>query len=248
MRKFKISLSFFLGLAAILGTATIFYYIFSQGFLKAKPVELVLDETAKDEQAAFDKIYDAMRVQLKPYENIWVWNLNLPDVLKTIELDPRIQTTQVLRTFPNRVTVVIRPKLSNLNLLDQDGDLHPVTNDGALLPPFHPTQAPDRPTLRGPQFFTNQSLREKAVKLIEQLPEKGNFSKASVSEVHFDKSGFSFILIGNGLTVKVSEDTLSESVNHVEQVLAYLQGQRIKGRVIDARYAKKVVVKLRKQP
>lgn len=214
-----------------------------------EPIELVLDPGALDEQTMFQKIRDGLKAQLKPLEAQWIWRMSLADILKTIEVDPRIQAAHVIRHFPNRVQVIILPKRTSTNLLDQDGFLHPVAKDGSLLPPVQATQAPDRPTLRGRQFFNNEILRQRAVRLIEDLPERGLFSRAAVSEIHYDeKNGFDMVLTGAGLIVRIGEDSLVEKAQHIEQVLMYLQNQRVRGRVIDARFAKKVVVKLRKQP
>jgi cell division protein FtsQ len=223
--------------------------VIREGLLKTKEIEFVLDDSAKGEEMLFNKIQEGLRPQLKGFENTWGWNAPLSDVLRVVDRDSRIRTAHVLRRFPNRIVVVIRPKETSANLLDKDGYLHPIATDGSLLPPFLPTMASDRPTLRGAKFFDSDLLRQKAVRLIDELPEQGLFSKSAVSEVHYsDKTGFEFTLSGGGLVVRVGDESLVHKADHIEQVLSYLQGQHIKGRVIDARFEKKVVVKLRKQP
>ena len=48
--------------------------------------------------------------------------------------------------------------------------------------------------------------------------------------------------------VKVGDADFGPKFIRVEKVLAYLDSQNIKGRVIDARFSKKVVVRVRKGP
>ena len=249
MSRVRQFLVFSLGLMIVFLVAATSVYVIREGVLRMEPIELVLDPGGSDETMMFRKIQDSLKAQLRPFENRWIWDASLEEILKTVDMDPRVQMTHVVRHFPNKLQIVIRPKQTSTNLLDQDGFLHPIAMDGSLLPPLLATQAPDRPALRGRQFFNNPSLRLKAVRLLEDLPERGLLSKAAISEIHYDeKTGFDLILISAGIVVRVGEESLGEKAQHIEQVLMYLQNQRVKGRVIDARFAKKVVVKLRKQP
>lgn len=217
--------------------------------LKLQPIEFILDEGASHERILFEKISENLHTVFRKIEGKWIWSTTLDEVLATVQTDSRVKAAHVFRRYPNRILVVIQPQTTAANFLDGDGFLHPVATDGSLLPPVYPSQAPDRPLLRGKKFAAQPQLRERVVQLLGELPETGMFSQSTVSEIHYDeKTGFEFTLIGSGVTVKVGDDSLLHKANQIEKVLMYLQSQRIKGRVIDARFAKKVVVKLRKRP
>jgi hypothetical protein len=55
-------------------------------------------------------------------------------------------------------------------------------------------------------------------------------------------------LIQPAVQVVLGEDSLNTKVERVAQVLNYLSAEQIKGRVIDASFSKKVLVRLRKGP
>jgi cell division septal protein FtsQ len=225
------------------------WLLIENGTLKMKAIEFVLEDGFESEQTMFDKIVADSVNTTKSFQNQWIWNVHLSTVLGALERDPRIMGVHLLRRFPNRIVAVIRPQETAANLLDKNGLLHPIAKDGTVLPATPPAQAADRPTLRGARFFTDPTLRSKAVQLLAELPEHGLLSKAAISEIHFkEKKGFEFTLVGSGIVISLGDESLSQKAGHIEQVLAYLQSQHIKGRVIDARFDKKVVVKLRKQP
>jgi cell division septal protein FtsQ len=245
----KAFVKIFLGLLSTTLFMLIGLSLFQDGTLRNSDVEFDLDPLAGDEQMIFEKIQTSLKPKLKMFEHQWVWQSSLSEIMKTVEADSRVQSVHVLRRFPNRLVVIVRPKKTAANLLDQDGYLHPVAMDGSLLPPLLATQAPDRPTLRGKKFFNDENIRQKAVKLLDEMPEHGLFSKAAISELRYiEKTGFEMILVGSGVTVAIGDESLVHKADHIEQVLSYMQNEHVKGRVIDARFAKKVVVKLRKQP
>jgi cell division septal protein FtsQ len=225
------------------------WILFTNDTLKINSIEFVLADGFEAEQTLFDKIVTDSDRATQPFRNQWIWNVHLENVLKAIEADPRIRNVHLLRRFPNHIVAVIQPHETAANLLDKNGLLHPVAKDGTLLPPTAPGEAADRPTLRGARFFTDHQVRLRAIQLLADLPDHGLLSKAAISEVHFkEKKGFEFTLVGSGVVINIGDESLAQKADHIEQVLAYLQSQHIKGRVIDARFDKKVVVKLRKQP
>lgn len=224
------------------------WFIFQEQMLKITSVQVVAAD--EDEPILFARIQDSLRNQYKKYVGQYFWKVKLEELLQTAEADRRVLHVQIVRHFPNEIIVRIEPHGTIAHLLDKKGLLHPIAADGSLLPALKGSEVPDRPIVRGKEFFEDEVLRGKVVQLMKELPAQGAFSQKSVSELHYSKKeGFEWFLSGTGLVIRTGEDaSLGHRIERVEQVLNYLDQQHIKGRVIDARFSKKVVVKPRNQP
>jgi hypothetical protein len=107
----------------------------------------------------------------------------------------------------------------------------------------------DLPLLRGAQFFEDVQLRRQAVDLMNEIPFEGVFHQGLISEVRFDKhKGFELLLTNGWTRVNMGKEDFSRRVRFIERVLNYLQEHKMQARVIDARFSKKVVVRLRNAP
>ncbi len=224
------------------------WFVFQEQMLKVTTVQVVAD--TEDEPILFARIQDALKGQYKKYVGQYFWKVKLEELLQTAEQDRRVRQVHVVRHFPNEIVVRIEPHGTVAHLLDTKGLLHPIAADGSLLPALKGSEVPDRPIVRGKEFFTDEVLRGKVVQLMKELPQQGAFSQKAVSELHYSKKeGFEWFLSGTGLVVRTGDEAnLGNRIERIEQVLNYLDQQRVKGRVIDARFSKKVVVKLRNQP
>jgi len=127
--------------------------------------------------------------------------------------------------------------------------LHSVTRSGSILPVKLSKQDIDLPILRGANFHKQEPLRSKAVALLTEIPTRGLFSKQNISEIRYeDKNGFVLHLVNRNTLVKLGKENFAQKSSFIERAISYLESQRLEGRVIDARYSKKVVVKLRNEP
>lgn len=206
-------------------------------------------EPGGGQEVLFQRMRRDLQGRLKHWLGKKAWEISIEDLLASVKEDTRIQRASISRRFPNGISIRLLPRDPVLGLLDQRGQVHPVASDASLLPPLAPEEAPDLPYLRGKEFFKKVELRSKAVKFIEQIPSHGMVSAASISEIQFvPKEGFSLTLVGKGTRVLIGENDFRKKVGRIEQVLYYLNEHQIEGRVIDARFSKKVVVRLRNQP
>jgi cell division protein FtsQ len=123
-----------------------------------------------------------------------------------------------------------------------------VTEDGSILPPMDLAYAPDVPLVRNSIFLKNEDARKKMLQLYLLVPNEGVISKSEVAEVDWNEA--------HGLVLEMSRGAEGEIVlghgdvhlkaKRVANVLKYLESQNQKWRVIDASFAKKVLVRLRK--
>lgn len=81
------------------------------------------------------------------------------------------------------------------------------------------------------------------------LKEENPLSSQKVSEILFDKKqGFSLILTPEAEIVRLGFDNFEKKIGMAKKVFSYMQSKGLKGRVIDVRFSKKVVVRLRNAP
>lgn len=224
------------------------WFIFQEQILKITAVQIVAE--TEDEPILFTRIHDSLKSQYKKYVGQYFWKVKLEELLQTAEGDKRVRQAHIVRHFPNEIVVRIEPHDTVAHYLDKKGLLHPIAADGSLLPALKGSEVPDRPIVRGKEVYDDENLRSKVVQLLKELPPQGSFSQKSVSELHYSKKeGFEWFLSGSGPVIRTGDEaTLGNRIQRVEQVLNYLDQQQIKGRVIDARFSKKVVVKPRNQP
>ncbi|NJL24101.1 MAG: FtsQ-type POTRA domain-containing protein [Calothrix sp. SM1_5_4] len=215
-------------------------------------VEINLAEDS-EQHLLYQRIRASLNPQLKAYEGRYFWSVSLQDVFEVISRDKRVKRVSIRREFPSRVKIEIEPHTPVLAYLAGDGRMHPIATDATLLPPLPPRDAPDIPLLRGESkrddIKENQAVREAALELYASVPDEGEFTKRNVSEIIYSKKeGFKIFITGGSAEVKLGDTDFGPKISRVKKVLSYLESQNIKGRVIDARFSKKVVVRVRNTP
>ncbi len=217
-------------------------------WLKVEHFQIELVE-GSNEDLLFQRIKNSLQAQFKVYEGRYVWQVPLKSLYELVARDKRVKSVSIYREFPSVFRMVIEPHTPVLAYLDRDGRIYPVAADAALLPALPAHEAPDLPILRGEPFRDEAVLREMAIELFKAIPDDGAIRKASVSEILYTaKDGFKVFISGADSEVKLGDSDFGPKLSRVTKVLSYLESQNIKGRVIDARFSKKVVVRLRNTP
>lgn len=217
-------------------------------WLKVEQFQIDLAENS-DEHLLFQRIRSSLEAQFKIYQGRYVWQVPLKNLYELVSKDKRVKNVAIYREFPSVFRLVIEPHTPVLAYLDRDGRIYPVAADAALLPALPAFEAPDLPILRGEPLRDEVSLREIAIELLTTIPEEGPLRKASVSEILYTaKDGFKVFVSGAASEVKLGDSDFGPKLSRVQKVLSYLDSQNIKGRVIDARFSKKVVVRVRNTP
>jgi cell division septal protein FtsQ len=221
---------------------------YNSNWMKIETVTLEIAPQSKQE-LLFQRINNGLKPQLTAYEGKYFWQVSLHQIYDLVAKDKRVSKVSVYREFPSRLRIEIDPRTPVLGFLSNDGRIYPVATDATLLPALTVHEAQDMPLLRGSELSDEPKLREMALELFDSLPADGAFRKRDVSEiVYTKKDGFGVYLNGSPAEVRMGDSDFGPKVSRVEKVLSYLESQNIKGRVIDARYNKKVVVRVRKAP
>jgi cell division septal protein FtsQ len=224
------------------------YLVLNPHWIKIESVQIQLAPDSH-EDLIFQRINSTLSARFQYFVGQYFWQVPLSAVYDLTNRDKRVRKVSVYREFPSKLRVVIEPHTPVLAYLSNDNRIYPVATDATLLPPISIADASDLPVLRGEDLKDEPHLREVALELFELIPNDGILRKKSVSEIsHTAKDGFKIFVSGVGAEVKLGDSDFGPRVERVGKVLAYLDNQNIKGRVIDARFAKKVVVRVRNSP
>lgn len=186
---------------------------------------------------------------LKSLKGKRIWEVDLRDLRASIVQDEWIKDIMISRRLPNEVHVSVRPKNAALILVEKQDKFIPITEEGEMLGALDAGALPDVPLLRGEIFSKDASRRESAVKFVRSLREEGLLSRHNVSEISWSREdGYVLMLLQPKVEVRLGDEHIDLKVMRVGQVLNYLSANSLKGRVIDASFSKKVLVRLRKDP
>lgn len=237
-----------IAIACAAGIAGMITVAFNSHWVRIEGIDIELVQNSK-EDLLFQRIKTTLTQQMHQFEGKYFWEVPLSKVYELTSKDKRVRGVNVFREFPSRLRLEIEPHTPVLAYLSNDGRLYPVATDATLLPALPVTDSPDLPLVRGELLKDEPALREKALELFAMIPDHGAVQKKNISEIiHTRKDGFKIFLSEPRAEVQMGDQDFGPKLSRVEKVLAYLDSRNIKGRVIDARFSKKVVVRVRKAP
>lgn len=234
---------------AIVGLLFAVYAFLTDRMFRIREVDIQLKDEASY-SIIFPKIKQNLDFRLMNLFGDYVWRVDLEKILDVVEKDHRIKEAKVTRRLPDTIQVQIIPHTPVAHILKSNSrQMVPVARGGELLPPVNVEDATDSPILRGQIFLSDAALRLRVSELLMALPEEGPLSQRTVSELSYDKNkGFKLILQPSGAQVWMGFENFNHRLQQAIRVVQYLDSEQLSGRIIDARLAKKVVVKLRNDP
>jgi len=241
--------------AFILGAGAIFALLYHAGLFEVRgiPVELISPAAEfgrpQSQSLAEKNLQARLESTLKDLRGKRIWEVDLKQMRAAIARDEWVKDVLISRVLPNQVRVLVRSKAIALVYVSKQNEFYPVAEDGALLGKQPASALPDVPFLRGEIYARETNRRLEAVRFIQALAEQGPMGVRNVSEVGWSSDdGFTLTLIQPKVEVKLGEERIELKAMRVAQVLNYLAANNLKGRVIDASFSKKVLVRLRKGP
>lgn len=197
---------------------------------------------------AFKEWQNSMRATLKQWVGKKIFDVPIEQVANELQKTVWVSELRVSRSYPNTIRIVVEPKnWIGYFVSENEGMLIPVASDGSLLPHVKMKDVPSL-TIFSSELRRKDELRKRAVSMLQQLPREGKISQKTIAEVApADSAAFVVSIIPSHIKIKLNEESLPLEVARVEKVMEYLDSHELQGRVIDADYAKKVVVKLRKR-
>ena len=248
--------SFYFIAAFVLTAGAMLAFLHQLGIFEVAsvPIDLVLRSTGEDGKPrapgiAETKMKERLNAQLAHLKGKRIWEIDLSKMRASLARDEWVKDIAIARRLPNEVRVSVRPKSAALVLVSKQGEFIPITDDSELLSALPSGQLPDVPILRGEIFAKDRARRDRAVKLALALSEDGPLGRHNVSEISWtNEEGYVLTLIQPKVEVKLGEERVDLKTMRVAQVLNYLSANNLRGRVIDASFSKKVLVRLRKGP
>lgn len=117
-----------------------------------------------------------------------------------------------------------------------------VNKKGEVFSEVPQYKLPNIPILSGRSFLVKKN-RVKAIRTLEEMPEKGFVSRESLSEVLLEDD-LSYFFSGVEGKVYMGEDEVKRRSLRLTKVIKYLRYHGLRTKVIDARFKDKVIVSL----
>lgn len=185
-----------------------------------------------------------IREQVLPYLNKSIWEVPIREINAIAQNEPWVKEVSIQRTLPNKVVVEVIPKQTLGVYLDAKGKFRPIEEDGSLLAVIPSKVSPDVPMVLGQKILISREARQEVVQLLKALPEKGVLERANVKEIHYKEAGVQLRLYDPPSEIILGHDDFHSRLNRVQHVVEYLKAQKLSGRIIDATFSKKVLVRL----
>ncbi len=214
-------------------------------WLVLKDIQLELMKKDSAWEGSAEEVQGLLKLKLEKFIGKKMWQVSLKDLKEVAQSEPRVGEVQVLRRLPDRFFIQIQARKPLLVWLNtKENSIHPLSQDGQILPALPLHRIPDLPILKGSLFAEDKNIRKQAIHFIQLLPEQGEFSRRAISEIKYsaEEKSLIFILSANGKPVKMGFKALPVQIKRVASVLRYLDQKNIPYHVIDARFSQKIVV------
>lgn len=247
-RRMTKSAKIFVGIS-LLGLCLLatYVFIFDQTLFIFQDLEVTVvgDKWHKD---ILEQKKKRWSVRLLAHKNKNLWQVPLAQFNQELQRDPSVLSSTVDRVWPNRVRIQLRLKPILLVFLDGRQTVLPITADGKILEKIDLVYAPDVPFVRNRQLLKNLDTLSTLIALYITVPEEGVISKPEVAEVDWTTERGLLLEMSHGIEgqIVLGHKDVHLKAKRVANVLKYLESQNQKWRVIDASFAKKVLVRLRK--
>jgi cell division septal protein FtsQ len=242
------SLKIFIGLSLISLTMMLSYLFFwDQSLFVFKNLELSVQGETWHPQLLQDH-QKKWSVRLLAHKNKNLWHVPLKTMNADLLQDPSVLSVSVERVWPQGVRIQIRLKPILFVFFEGKKTVRPITEDGHLLSSIAIALAPDVPFVRNRELIKKSESLKTMISLFLLIPDEGSISKVEVAEVDWNLSSGLMLEMSSGVEgqIVLGHKDVTNKCKRVANVLKYLESQNQRWRVIDASFAKKVLVRLRK--
>lgn len=243
-KKYKIKPLFLIFVSGLL--LFYFFYAVLGPLTRVSSIKFSADKQLKSRASYIKKEPDILSY-LNEYKGKNLWQVNLKTLVTTLNELYFGAEVYVIRKWPNRLIVFLKPKATALILLKNKEVFYPVSYEGEIGDSINLKDFFDFPILRGKVFWNDLSLRKQVLSVLSSIPKKGEgFSIQNISEILYNKKNNSlmFYLIPGHFTVELQASSVSpKKIKNINFVLTYLSQRDHQGELIDARFPKKIIVK-----
>lgn len=175
------------------------------------------------------------------------WDVEVEKVAANIKKHDWVEAVEIKKVFPNEIMIFITQRQPHAVLNKGNGKFDYIDETGFVFGPAETADLSEKVILSGKSFNEKPELRMPVVELIKQLPSTGTLSFDDISEVKFEREkGYQILLSKTGMKIDLGKENLPVRIDRARKVVQYLESHQINASHVDADYAKKVLVKVRK--
>ena len=209
------------------------------------PVEI---EFSKDHEALVTKMKPEFHQVLERLKGKNIWKISLSNMKTELEKLPWVKKVSMKRQFPRRIDTHIELDEMIFLYADNKNKFYPVLRSGKLLGNHEVQWLPGAPVLRNNKIYKDEQKLAQTIELFTQIPSIGPLKASNIAEIDFKEvTGLSLTLVKEKATIYFGNKNIQTKALQVLRVLDYLKSQKVKARVIDASFTKKVLVRPRKR-
>lgn len=233
-------------LAGLIGIGVYYFPHITLFQIQEIPVEI---KSSSTHQYFAEQMKDNVKAKLSFLNEQNVWLVSLKKIYEQVSSESWIESINLKRVFPNRLKIDIKSKEIIFVFVNQKNEFIPILEDGLTVPAQAANLLPDVPVLRIKKNIFNEETLKKITALMKLIPRENFFSLSNIKEVNWsDDEGLSLSLLKPDAEIIFGSEEIDKRSKRVQNVLSYLDTQSQKARVIDSRFSKKVLVRLRKGP
>jgi len=195
------------------------------------------------QQLAPERVLDAARIT--PGRSIFL--LDPRAIARGVETLPEVESAEVIRELPNRVTVVVTERRPFT--LVHAGRLHWIDESGHVLGRETQAVTPPAPVISGLTESELLSMKSAphgrardAIRLIRALLRSGSALAGEISEIDVSGAGGPILYTVGGVEVRLGPEEWDERLARLETVLAQQSAREGGLRVVDLRFRDQVVL------
>lgn len=220
------------------------------GLFKVRTIDVVQVDLGEDEKKqipeAYEDYFKSFKSNLSKFDGENLWDIDLKLVKEFALKEPWIESVEIYRRLPQTLRLEVKPKSSIAIYLTSQGNLHLLSSDGKILPKINQTKSPRLPVIQNAKIIKDGKNKEKIVAVLNEIASEGHLKLESIAEVHLgSKNEVLLTDLNTKSLIKLGNGNVGIKSARVAKVLEYLDQNNLKGRVIDADFSKKVLVKLR---
>ena len=176
-----------------------------------------------------------------------LWRIDPTTVVARVEALPEIRRAEVIRRFPNRMTILVEERRPFT--LVHGNRLHWLDEEGRVLGEAREAVAPPVPVISGLSdaelvtMRTNPAPRAlAAIALIRALLRSGSALTTEISEIDMSRNDGPVLYTVDGVEVRLGTEEWEERLGRLEGVLTQIAHEREAVRAIDLRFRDQVVL------
>ncbi len=204
------------------------------------------EEYCSEQRLLCQSLLSNLNENLKSIANKKIWQVDISALRTELMQNNWFKMVSVTRRYPNEMSFIVDLE-HPVALLANGNEILAVAEEGQLLEPVKISYLPSLPILRGENFTRSLVLRKMASDFLHDISSNSELSIHTIAEMTYSKEeNFSLLILPSKSIVKMNSDHVTLKAARVAQVIEYLNSNQMNGRVIDARFSKKVLVRLRK--